>query len=46
MRHHARQIALAAGASAEQAQQIAGQLVKEGNIREERARELLAQGRG
>jgi hydroxymethylglutaryl-CoA reductase len=43
MRLHARQMALAAGATGEQAQQIAGQLVREGNIREERARELLAQ---
>jgi len=38
---HARQIALAAGAKAEQVQQIADKLVVEGNIREERARELV-----
>ena len=43
MRLHARQVALAAGATGEQAQQIAGQLVREGNIREERAREILGQ---
>lgn len=42
MRLHARQVALAAGASEEQVPAIAGQLVAEGNIREERARELLA----
>ena len=41
MRLHARQVALAAGASPEQVQEIADRLVAEGNIREERARELL-----
>ncbi len=44
MRLHARQVALAAGASPEQAQAIADQLVAEGNIREARARELLSNG--
>ena len=43
MKLHARQIALAAGASAEQVQAIADQLVKEGKIRVQRAQELLAQ---
>ena len=43
MRLHARQVALAAGAQGSQVQQIAGQLVAEGLIREDRARELLAQ---
>ena len=42
MRLHARQIALAAGAADTQVQLIADQLVSEGNIRVERARELLA----
>lgn len=41
MRLHARQVALAAGAAPEQAQALADRLVAEGNIREERARELL-----
>jgi hydroxymethylglutaryl-CoA reductase len=41
MQLHARQVALAAGAQAGQVQAIADQLVAEGNIREERARELL-----
>jgi hydroxymethylglutaryl-CoA reductase len=41
MRLHARQVALAAGAQEAQVQGIADQLVAEGNIREERARELL-----
>lgn len=41
MRLHARQIALAAGAPEAQVQYIADQLVSEGNIRVERARELL-----
>jgi hydroxymethylglutaryl-CoA reductase len=41
MRLHARQVALAAGAGPEQVQEIAERLVVEGNIREERARELL-----
>ncbi len=42
MRLHARQVALAAGAQGAQVQAIADQLVAEGNIQEERARELLA----
>ena len=42
MRLHARQIALAAGAADGQVQLIADQLVSEGNIRVERARELLS----
>ncbi len=42
MRLHARQIALAAGAAEGQVQAIADQLVAEGNIRVERARELIA----
>lgn len=42
MRLHARQVALAAGAPAAQVQVIADRLVAEGNIREERAKELLA----
>lgn len=42
MRMHARQVALAAGASDGQVQSIADQLVKEQNIRVERAKELLA----
>ncbi len=42
MRLHARQVALAAGASPEQAQAVADQLVAEGNIREARAREILS----
>ncbi len=41
MRLHARQIALAAGATDGQVQHIADQLVSEGNIRVERARELI-----
>jgi hydroxymethylglutaryl-CoA reductase len=41
MRLHARQVALAAGASPEQAQEIANQLVAEGNIKEARAKEIL-----
>jgi hydroxymethylglutaryl-CoA reductase len=41
MRLHARQVALAAGAVAAQVQAIADQLVAEGNIDVERARELL-----
>ena len=42
MRLHARQVALAAGADEKQVQAIADQLVAEGSIRVERARELLA----
>lgn len=41
MRLHARQVALAAGAGEAQVQWIADQLVAEGNIRVERARELI-----
>jgi hydroxymethylglutaryl-CoA reductase len=41
MRLHARQVALAAGAQGTQVQEIADQLVAEGLIREDRARELL-----
>jgi hydroxymethylglutaryl-CoA reductase len=46
MRLHARQIALAAGASAAQVQAIADQLVAERAIRVERARELLTEQNG
>ncbi|HSH01124.1 MAG TPA: hydroxymethylglutaryl-CoA reductase, degradative [Anaerolineae bacterium] len=42
MRMHARQVALAAGATGSRAVQIANQLIGEENIRVERARELLA----
>ncbi|MCL5995539.1 MAG: hydroxymethylglutaryl-CoA reductase [Chloroflexi bacterium] len=38
---HARQIALAAGATGERVDQIAEQLVREGNIRLERAKQIL-----
>ena len=41
MRLHARQVALAAGASDAQVQSIADRLVAEGNIRVERAKELI-----
>ena len=41
MKMHARQVALAAGADSNQIQQIANQLVAEGNIRVNRAKELL-----
>ncbi len=41
MRLHARQIALAAGATGPQIQAIADQLVAEGSVRVERAKELL-----
>ncbi len=41
MRLHARQVALAAGAEGAQVQQIASQLVAEGNINEARAKELI-----
>ncbi len=44
MRLHARQVALAAGAQGSQVQQIANQLAAEGNIRVERARELVSTG--
>ena len=46
MRLHARQVALAAGAGEGQVQTIADQLVAEGSIRVERARELLAEHNG
>jgi hydroxymethylglutaryl-CoA reductase len=39
---HARQVALAAGASGSTVDAIAAQLVAEGKIRVERARELLS----
>jgi hydroxymethylglutaryl-CoA reductase len=41
MRLHARQIALAAGADEDQVEYLARQLVRENNIRVERAREIL-----
>ncbi|GAB4459719.1 MAG: hydroxymethylglutaryl-CoA reductase, degradative [Anaerolineae bacterium] len=44
MRLHARQVAMAAGAQGAQVQRIADQLVSEGAIREERARELVRAG--
>ncbi len=44
MRLHARQVALSVGATGPQIQQIADQLVAEGNIREERAREIVVSG--
>ena len=44
MRLHARQVALAAGAEGAQVQEIADKLVAEGNIRQERARELVRSG--
>jgi hydroxymethylglutaryl-CoA reductase len=44
MRLHARQLALAAGAEGAQVQEIADRLVAEGNIRQERARELVSSG--
>jgi hydroxymethylglutaryl-CoA reductase len=40
---HARQVAVAAGATDEQVERIARQLVQEGQVRVERARELVAQ---
>lgn len=43
MRMHARQVALAAGASGEAVQHIANLIVKEQNIRVSRAKELLAE---
>jgi hydroxymethylglutaryl-CoA reductase len=39
---HARQIAIAAGASGLEVDRIAAQLVREGTVRVERAREILA----
>ena len=46
MRLHARQVALAAGASEDKVQAIADQLAAEGNIRVERAKELLNRQNG
>ncbi len=46
MRLHARQIAMAAGATGELAQRIAQQMVAEGAIRLDRARQLLAEMQG
>lgn len=43
MRMHARQLAVAAGASAEQVVTVANQMIVEGNIRLERAKQLLKQ---
>ncbi len=43
MRLHARQVAMAAGAQGSQVQAIADQLAAEGVIREDRAKELLAE---
>ncbi len=43
MRLHARQVALAAGAEGPEVDQVAQRMVEEGNIREERAREILQQ---
>jgi hydroxymethylglutaryl-CoA reductase len=43
MRLHARQVAMAAGASGSQVQQIANRLVAENQINTERAKELLAE---
>jgi hydroxymethylglutaryl-CoA reductase len=40
---HARQLAIAAGAHGEMVERIAAQLVAEGNVRLERAQELLSQ---
>jgi hydroxymethylglutaryl-CoA reductase len=38
---HARQVAMAAGASGEQIERVARQLIEERNIRIDRAREIL-----
>lgn len=43
MRMHARQLAVAAGASGEQVNLVARQLVEEGNIRLQRAKEIVAE---
>jgi hydroxymethylglutaryl-CoA reductase len=43
MKLHARQVALAAGASNGMVQRIADQLVAEGNVRVVRAREIVAE---
>jgi len=45
MRMHARQVALAAGADDKQARAVAGQMIEEGNIRLERAREIVLEQR-
>lgn len=45
MRMHARQLALAAGANEENARAVAGQMIGEGNIRLERAKEILREQR-
>ncbi len=45
MRLHARQVALAAGADEEHARAIAGQMIEEGAIRLERAREIVREQR-
>jgi hydroxymethylglutaryl-CoA reductase len=42
MNLHARQVAMAAGATGEQIERVAKQLVQEGNIKVDRAKELLA----
>nr|NIP18986.1 3-hydroxy-3-methylglutaryl-CoA reductase [Xanthomonadales bacterium]NIX13772.1 3-hydroxy-3-methylglutaryl-CoA reductase [Xanthomonadales bacterium] len=44
MRLHARQVALAAGASEDQVEYIARQLAHENNIRVSRAKEILQDG--
>ncbi len=45
MRLHARQVAVAAGARDEEVEQVAGQMVAEGQVRPERAAEILRQRR-
>jgi hydroxymethylglutaryl-CoA reductase len=40
---HARQVAIAAGARPEQVEEVAARLVREGQVREERARQMLAE---
>jgi hydroxymethylglutaryl-CoA reductase len=42
---HARQIALAAGATGDEVDKLAGQLVKENNIRSDRAVQILNEWR-
>jgi hydroxymethylglutaryl-CoA reductase len=46
MRMHARQIALAAGATPEQVGAVVQQMIEEGHIRPERARALVEQSKG
>jgi hydroxymethylglutaryl-CoA reductase len=46
MRMHARQIAVAAGASGAQVQQVVQRMIDEGNIRPERARAIIQELRG